>query len=402
MGRTVRGVEVRDGSLRLNFMYEGQRQRQTLVVNGQPLAPTPANLKYAERISKEIREKIKYGSFSMAEYFPAAQDTCSGLTVGSQLDTWMSSLRVENSTRAGYSSGVKFWKKAPYANGKPLALGDLPLRRLVSSHIKIALASKPTLTGKTINNYVQVLREAIELAVTDKVIKENPVSSIKPAKHQKDPPDPFSTDERELIIAKMTERHPGQVANMVEFWFWTGMRTSEIFGLSWRNTDLNSGTVLVAETVVRGEAKGSTKTATARTVRLNSRALAALQRQRTHTQLAADGRVFHDPRYNAGWYEERAFRRSYWEPVLKVLGVRYRRPYNCRHTYATAMLMAGMAPAFSAKQLGHSVDMFLRTYSKWLDGDQNDLEMRRLEDSMSAGDLSPACPQTAVNGAKTQ
>lgn len=392
---------MRDGSLRLKFMYEGKRQSQTLTINGRPLAPTPANVKYAERVSQEIREKIKYDAFSMAEYFPSAGDTGSGLTVGSQLDSWMSSLRVENSTRAGYSSGVKFWKKAPYVEGKTLALGDLPLRRLVASHIKIALASRPKLTGKTVNNYVAVLREALESAVTDKVIKDNPVASIKPAKHQKDPPDPFTTEERELIIAKVAERHPGQVANMVEFWFWTGMRTSEIFGLSWRNVDLNSGTVLVAETVVRGEAKGSTKTATVRTVRLNSRALGALQRQRSHTQMAEDGRVFHDPRYNVGWYEERAFRRSYWEPVLKVLGVRYRRPYNCRHTYATAMLMAGMAPAFSAKQLGHSVDMFLRTYSKWLDGDQNDLEMRRLEDSLGASELSPARPQTAVLGVKT-
>jgi integrase len=44
------------------------------------------------------------------------------------------------------------------------------------------------------------------------------------------------------------------------------------------------------------------------------------------------------------------------------------------------MLMAGMTPALCAEQLGHSVQMFLTTYSKWLDGERNDLEMRRLED----------------------
>jgi hypothetical protein len=36
-------------------------------------------------------------------------------------------------------------------------------------------------------------------------------------------------------------------------------------------------------------------------------------------------------------------------------------------------------PAFCAKQLGHSVEMFLRTYAKWIDGGQNALEMGRLE-----------------------
>ena len=87
------------------------------------------------------------------------------------------------------------------------------------------------------------------------------------------------------------------------------------------------------------------------------------------------------------WEDERAFRRSFWTPTLKLLGIRYRRPYNMRHTYATVMLMAGMTPAFCAKQLGHSVEMFLKTYSKWLDGDQNGLEMRRLETAISPQNL---------------
>lgn len=60
-----------------------------------------------------------------------------------------------------------------------------------------------------------------------------------------------------------------------------------------------------------------------------------------------------------------------------------------RHGYATAMLMAGMMPAFCAKQLGHSVEMFLTTYSKWIDGSQNDIERGRLEAAISSPDSSP-------------
>ncbi|MFY0477114.1 hypothetical protein [Achromobacter marplatensis] len=65
-----------------------------------------------------------------------------------------------------------------------------------------------------------------------------------------------------------------------------------------------------------------------------------------------------------------------------------------RHTYATVILMAGMTPAFCAKQLGHSVEMFLKTYSKWLDGDQNDLEMSRVETAISAQILPEKAKQT--------
>ena len=43
------------------------------------------------------------------------------------------------------------------------------------------------------------------------------------------------------------------------------------------------------------------------------------------------------------------------------------------------MLMAGMTPAFCARQLGHSIEMFLRTYARWIDGAQNEAEMDRLE-----------------------
>ena len=53
-----------------------------------------------------------------------------------------------------------------------------------------------------------------------------------------------------------------------------------------------------------------------------------------------------------------------------------------RHSYATSMLMAGMTPAFCAKQLGHTVETFLRTYAKWIDGNQNDFEMARLESAL--------------------
>ncbi|WP_371079284.1 tyrosine-type recombinase/integrase, partial [Salmonella enterica] len=71
---------------------------------------------------------------------------------------------------------------------------------------------------------------------------------------------------------------------MVEMWFWTGLRTSEIFGLKWANVDLNAGTLLINSAVVRGLTKERTKTGVARTVILNSRALGAIQRQRQHTQ----------------------------------------------------------------------------------------------------------------------
>ena len=72
--------------------------------------------------------------------------------------------------------------------------------------------------------------------------------------------------------------------------------------MCWANVDLASNTVLVAEAVVRGIQKHSTKTNTARTVKLNSAALAAITSQKQFTYLAGDF-VFHDPRYNTPWVD---------------------------------------------------------------------------------------------------
>lgn len=363
----------------MRFTYDGKQQWRTLLIDGRPLAPTAANIRHAERLVVEIKEKVRLGIFSMSEYF--ATEDGEVLTVKRQLDDWLDAQRIEASTKKGYSSAIKFWATP---------LGTKHIKALKYSDILKVIAAHPELTGKTLNNYVSVLREALELAVTDGTLKENPASNVKRLKHQKEPPDPFSADERDRIIASMAERYPGQVANFVEFWFWSGLRTSEIFGLSWRNVDMASGTVAIKEVVVRGEAKARTKTNVARKLKLNSHAMAALQRQRQHTQVAGEA-VFHDPRYGAAWADERAFRRSYWEPTLKLLGIRYRRPYNMRHTYATTMLMAGLNPAFCAKQLGHSVQVFHTTYTRWIDGERDDIEMARLEST-----ISPATAQKQI------
>jgi integrase len=369
--------------------FEGTRYQKTILVNGKPLAANPRNEKYAQRLAEEINAKIRAGVFVPAEYFPDTRDTAAPLTVGGQLDAWLATQRVEHSTKAGYSSALKFWKAAPYdAKDAGAKLGELPLRALKLSHILTAIASRPNLSGKTINNYLSVLRPALALAVEDKVLAENPAEKAPDAAHQKPPPDPFSKDEVERIIADMAQHYPEPVVNLVEFWFFTGLRTSEIVGLRWDNVDLASGTILVAEGIVRRQVKDKTKTATARHVRLNPRAMAALQRQRAHTQLAG-GFVFLRPSKrepgrrgpapaSPEWANENAFA-TYWRPTLRRLGIRYRRPYCCRHTYATMMLMAGARPAWCARQMGHSVRVFHEDYATWIDGQRDDHEMALVE-----------------------
>ncbi len=74
-----------------------------------------------------------------------------------------------------------------------------------------------------------------------------------------------------------------------------------------------------------------------------------------------------------------------WVRLLKKLGIRHRKPYCARHTYATLCLMAGMNPAFIAKQLGHSMDMLLGTYAQWLSSTDDWSQMDKLGPKLDQG-----------------
>ena len=57
--------------------------------------------------------------------------------------------------------------------------------------------------------------------------------------------------------------------------------------------------------------------------------------------------------------------------TMESIGIRYRDPYNVRHSLACRMLEAGMKPAHCAKILGHYVQKFLSTYVRFIDADTN-------------------------------
>lgn len=371
------GVEKREKSIRIHFTYQGKAFKETLKTDGEPMPPTPANVKYAARLASEIREKIKHGTFVFSDYFPASPNATTGrsITVGEHLENWIKlHPTLADSTIKAYRVSVNFWKSQ---------IGDKPLKALRHSDILAALATKPQWTGKTRNNKTSVLRLALDLALRDEDIKASPVAGMEAAPHQKDPPDPFEMPEVEQILSHMRSRYGEQIADYFEFKFFSGLRTGESLAVDWKNVDFNRRQLLVAETITLGEHKKRTKTNSTRVVELNSRAYAALLRMKKHTFMLPDGWVFRAPMTGERWADDSGPRKRYWMPTLKRLGIRYRSPYQTRHTYATMMLMAGVTPAYAAKQLGHSVEMFLRIYSKWIDGGRNALEMGKVEALLS-------------------
>lgn len=381
MGRAkLSGVEVRESSIRVLFSYAGKQRKETVKVDGVALAPSAANIKYAARLVAEVKLQIATGTFDYRKTFPdSSQAPAPTGRTGEELffeliDRWWVLLELKPSTKRQYRQQKdNFWK---------VHLPNKPVEDFVHSDIKGALRKGTWKSNKSRNNQLSIIRSVFDLAVMDKQIKENPCAGLEYADVQKRGPDPFTLDEVRKILASAAEHYSEHIQNYLQFQFFSGLRTSEAIALAWSNVDFNKGEILVEVVNVYDEEQDSTKTSTARVVKLPREALAALLSQRRLT--GSSSKIFHDPYYNEPWLYHRITRAAFWTTTLKRMGIRHRRTYNTRHTFATIGLMAGVNPAFMARQLGHSLEMFFRVYAKWIDGQHDERELAKFEAALQS------------------
>ncbi len=375
-GTTLRfpGVQARESSIRIWFMWKGARKWETL-----KMPPTPANLKQASKMREEIQTRIAIGAFDYIEFFPDSQTAKdqeqkeSGPTFREMAQKWLAA----NSHLA--ASTLYDYNKRLTLHIYPI-IGDVPIKKIVYSDLAALLGGIEWKSMKSRNNTATVIRQPFETAFLDGIIDINPAARIRNQKSQKDPPDPFSLDEVNIAVDELRQSSE-HYANYFEFAFFTGLRTSELLALTWDDVDFVNAFVRVSKAKVLGEIKG-TKTASVRDVELNSRAMAALKRQKTHTYLSG-GTVFTNP--NTGDSISNDYVVSLpWKRALKSAGLRYRNPYQTRHTFATLNLMAGANPMWVSRQMGHtSMKMLLEVYSRWIDQADRSREKNKLESLLS-------------------
>jgi integrase len=390
-GGSKTGVAPRGVSIQVFFMWRGQRCRETL-----KLEPTPKNLKYAERLREEILRKIEIGTFDYAEYFPRSSKLKKlGLSPQSKqvptfeklADSWMkASTHLAAGTRIKYRQALDFWKEE---------IGDMAITSIRYSQLNEILG-KQNWKAKHRNNMFIPVRRVLDSAYLDGLIDDNPAKRIRNVKPQRPAPDPFTAEEVNTILDHFQTTADQQVYNYFTLAFFSGMRPEELIALKWQDVDFHNQTIRVERARSAGEEK-DTKTSSVRDVELNRMALNAIIGQKAHTFLANEY-IFHVPGENRAWPDERTQRRRYWIPALKKLGIRHRRMYQTRHTYATLNLMAGANPMWVARQLGHaSMQMLLSVYSKWIDQADKSREKSKL-DSAFFSTNAPQKETTSTGG----
>lgn len=96
------------------------------------------------------------------------------------------------------------------------------------------------------------------------------------------------------------------------------------------------------------------------------KAIAALEFMKTSV-FTGRHRVFIDQRTGRAFKNAEGLRKYIWAKALKTGGVKYRCPYQTRHTFASMLLSEGKIPIWVANQLGHvNLLMLQKTYGRWI------------------------------------
>lgn len=277
------------------------------------------------------------------------------ITIEQPLKDWLkrAEKRCQHSTIRDYNSAV-YYHLIP-------AFGRLTLDEFRTTYVYEWLDTLHGISNKRINNVLGPLRQALKDAFYDGLIDLNPMDRFRYLPPDTREPNPFNQNEISSILNQLE----GQNKNLIQFAFYSGLRTSELIGLRWKDVDLENGKVHIRKAVVRGREKTTKTAAGLRTVELQVKSHRALLDQSCFTKDSE--RVFHDPKTAAPWAGDHFIRKRVWIPALKAADVEYRNPYQTRHTFASMLLSQGKNPLWVAQQMGHKDwGMIRKVYGRWI------------------------------------
>lgn len=392
------GVENHGGNLRIWFIYKGARVRENLGV-----PDIPKNRKMAGELRSSVCFAIKTGNFNYSSQFPDSPNLkkfgmeSKEITVADLARKWLELKKMEISTNA-------MGRYKSIARNMVPRLGE---ERFASSITKedLLFIRKDLLTGyqvmkrghrtpvkgrsvPTVNNYMNIMSGMFQFAADSGYIAANPFTGITALKKSRTEPDPLTRDEFMRLIEAC--RHQ-QIRNMWSLAVYTGVRHGELVSLAWEDIDLKAGTMTIRRnhTLTKEFTLPKTEAGTNRVINLIQPAIDVLRSQAEMTRLGKQyevtvklreyGRCEMHPCtfvFNpqvvtrnslAGHHYAVGSINQNWETAMRRAGIRYRKAYQSRHTYACWSLAAGANPNFIAKQMGHSdAQMVYRVYGSWM------------------------------------
>jgi len=344
-GPGVRAVGVE--AIQIDFRWKGARCRERI-----RLPPTARNLRYAARLKATIEHEIAQGIFDYAKHFPSshrARGTATGL----------SSLRSALLDYVdGLAGSIEPETLAKYRHDAATVAGWFPhhsLQTLTRGEVRQKL-SEQNLSRKRLLNLLTPLRGALQQALDDGVIEKDPLSGfrLRRVEAPTERIDPFSREEVDRLGRT-------DLGALWTFWAWTGLRSGEVIGLRWGDVDNPPSRLSIRRAVRVGREKRTKTRSGERLVDLLPAARAIFG-----VRDRPEAPVFRNPNTGERWHEDRGLARAF-RKACTAAEVRYRYPYQLRHTFASWALSSGENPLWVAQQMGHAdVTMIFRVYGRYM------------------------------------
>ena len=155
-------------------------------------------------------------------------------------------------------------------------------------------------------------------------------------------------------------------------WLSTGLRNSELIGLTWDCIDWEQSECKITKSLKRREdsnvlrERGDTENKKHLIVPLTTGVLKMLQEHQKEVQemnlCQPEGLLFLTKRTQRNLYD--AVLERVWRRTLKSCGIKYRKLFSQCHTFLSHTLASGSSPADVAAIAGHRLEVLLRTYAK--------------------------------------
>ena len=143
----------------------------------------------------------------------------------------------------------------------------------------------------------------------------------------------------------------------------TGLRPEEYFALEWRDVDLHASTLTVHRAFAKGRLKDYPKTdRSRRTVPIRAKVMRALCPASGPPSWHGNGHGLVFRGRGGKHLDLKSWRANVWNQAFETTGIAKRTPYQCRHTYATWSIAAGVDLYTLARRMGTSLAMIDRTY----------------------------------------
>ncbi len=348
-GLYVRHYDSGKAVIMLQFPYYGVRNREYL----RYLDPhNPRDIKKAKDRIGAIFDALTRNTFVYEDFFPDSKRVeffrgkLHRRTVKEIGDAWLLDMEKSkpHSTYRAYAY--------PMTHVIYPAIGNKMIRDVTAEDIR-EIFRNLDIGLKTASNYALPLRAIFRRAMADQDIEKNVFERVNfrdlisdEKQHSDYELDPLSEKEIEAFLKACANSRP----EWLNYWtlaFYTGLRTSELFGLQW--PDITGDTLHVSRAQVYGKDKRTKTKGSSRTVDLVPIVRDALKAQRQVTGL--NSRVFWNPNTKGDISYKVA--QAAFDYICGKAEIRRRPAYQTRHTFASNMLSLGENALYIAAQMGH-------------------------------------------------